>query len=1408
MPAIRRFGVFSAVFLTILALHPGPGRGAALGPQVRVVAESGSGLTLHITLPEPTREEVRLDGASYLSVGIPGFLPGSNAPAGSPDLPRHGFPFGLPEGTHARIARVTVVSSTSFDGAAPLPVPERRIIQSDPLPSQESRYAADPAVYASHQLFPAETAGLGPVQGFRHQRVQSLIVRPVQVVPATGHYEVVRELEVEVRFDSDPSAPGMGRRVSVPTDAPGWDESYDRILVNPTSARSFRSRPVPQAEAAAVGPGDTYIRLRLGGSGLCRVPYADLETAGWPAGVPVTDVRVEERGYDKTLANPFTIVSLPRRVEDVNGNGTFDAGDFLVFYGLNYEDRFHPSITDSRYSYFHTYWVTPSNGPGRDMAVVDGFPPDTGFVALTAFLQTQHFEQNSFYINNPKDTLPYLFPIYDALYWLQLKDSTSPPSSKVVDLSFSIGDLAPGGTFRIRARWQGVNTTGDPGTHVVALDLNGQPELPEGPATTFCRLEPFLWEGPVEPMAGKLNSGQNRLTVKAHASNIFCGYSTSTNAFSGCVFDWFEVIYDRLLVARNDQLLFNTGTSSGPLSLSVSGFSSPDILVLDVTDPVNSFLLTPSVANVSGSYTATIRVAVTPGHPRSFLAVVPASVLGLPPSLHPLPPDLGPKAIDRGLSRDLLADGDGSDYILITHPDFRQAWQPLVDHRESVGHTVFLCDVWEIYDQFSGGDKTPWAIQRFLLQAFRNWDPSPSFVLLGGDANEDYRNDTPDSNPDWVPTMMHFGAVYGAAGNELAGTDSWYVQFLRPGDPEYDVLPDMHLARVPAGSVTEVSDFVQKILNYETMSPGDDWRRRGVFLADDHYSSGISGVDTYCWQPGEQAFQATSAAMVDSIHALAGLHSFQADTLFLADYLDTVSTLGRHPPNDCPNALFKVATSQYTRKYVTPVLLDSLSRGCLIWEFSGHANKSAMTHEDLIRHDTLSLHDIDKVLNFGKPFLFMGYACHLMEFEFAGEGTAAQDAIGEALLMAPNRGAIGVFASTCFEWLTTNPYAQIYTTRPLFWNLPRDVSGRPRRLWGEAITRGIVQMVLENPEGFGILDMPRTYQPFGDPALRIDISQGTWSALTVNGSPWPAGQPLVAQSFTDTLSVHATVEDDVDISSIGVLEAPPSGSPSPLPSSLITVTPPSPTQEGVQPYQVQVRTPLRLGTYDVRLEATDWTGRPASLDLPVVFQTNFDADGTPVGNGETVDPNAVIGITVSSPVPLAASNFQVKLDGTVLPSIVPTGGPNQWQLKVTGPWSAGTHQVELTTSDPNASCVPGPCPLVRGLSFQSAGPGGKLSLEQVYFYPNPVEADEGALVYKLNQNATGAQVSIYSLSGRRVRRDTSPTRAGLNSYRWDLRDEAGDRVANGVYLFVLRLEGANGEVITTASRPERVAITR
>jgi len=86
-------------------------------------------------------------------------------------------------------------------------------------------------------------------------------------------------------------------------------------------------------------------------------------------------------------------------------------------------------------------------------------------------------------------------------------------------------------------------------------------------------------------------------------------------------------------------------------------------------------------------------------------------------------PDLGSQAIAAGLPAISLPPGTGATNPH-PHPAFRDAWARWwrCVRRRATGCS---CDVWEVYDQFSGGDKTPWAIPAFPGQAFPDLEPGP-----------------------------------------------------------------------------------------------------------------------------------------------------------------------------------------------------------------------------------------------------------------------------------------------------------------------------------------------------------------------------------------------------------------------------------------------------------------------------------------------------------------------------------------------------------------------------------------------------------------------------------------------------------------------------------------------------------
>ena len=89
-------------------------------------------------------------------------------------------------------------------------------------------------------------------------------------------------------------------------------------------------------------------------------------------------------------------------------------------------------------------------------------------------------------------------------------------------------------------------------------------------------------------------------------------------------------------------------------------------------------------------------------------------------------------------------------------------------------------------------------------------------------------------------------------------------------------------------------------------------------------------------------------------------------------------------------------------------------------------------------------------------------------------------------------------------------------------------------------------------------------------------------------------------------------------------------------------------------------------------------------------------------------------------------------------------------------------------------------------------------IRDVYPYPNPMNTHT-TFAFRVeggaNERLGDFSLRIYTLSGRLVRELEerhldAPLRVGWNAVRWNGRDQDGDRVATGVYLYRVRIEGA------------------
>ena len=279
------------------------------------------------------------------------------------------------------------------------------------------------------------------------------------------------------------------------------------------------------------------------------------------------------------------------------------------------------------------------------------------------------------------------------------------------------------------------------GNHQVAISLDGQPVGTcafAGQASQTCAFSPV-----------SVREGANDVLLVGQGDSPDQSLVASV-----------EIDYQHLFVADGDALSL---TAPPATPIAIAGFSSPDVRVMDVTDPTRPIELVTSVAAAGSSYTVTVN---TPGQTfwPTLYAFTRAAVLA-PSSVAASRPSrwTEPRA---------------GEMVILSNALFIDALAPLVAARRQQGWSVQLVDLQDVYDEFGAGDKTPFAVRDFLQAIHGSWTPAPRFVLLVGDASFDPRNFLGQGDFDFAPTKLIDTQQMETA------SDDWFVDWNSDGIPD------------------------------------------------------------------------------------------------------------------------------------------------------------------------------------------------------------------------------------------------------------------------------------------------------------------------------------------------------------------------------------------------------------------------------------------------------------------------------------------------------------------------------------------------------------------------------------------------------------------------------------------------
>jgi len=511
--------------------------------------------------------------------------------------------------------------------------------------------------------------------------------------------------------------------------------------IDPEKPSEPRLPPNEEQWSLAAQPG---VKIYIREDGWYRVGKPELVSAGLSPDVDPRYLQLYADGEEKSM------------MVTGSDDGRFDPLDVIEFYGTGLDTPF----TDA-----HVYWLVIGSRPGWRV--------DSPFVDIRLDLSNRMRLPRGLRGRGAPLSFPFSLELKErTFYFAALKNGErdnffgSVISQEPVDQLLTVAhpDLSSPEDAMLEVVLQG----GTDSTHQIKIMFN----YVEVGEVVFSGQEREAVE--IQVPHDLLLEGDNIVTLIAQGG-----------AMDVSLVDYIRLTYWRTYTADEDVLQFK---ASGGEWFSIGGFSSSEIQVVDITDPMRMFNIRGKVRTQDSGYAITVKV---PSAGERTLLAFTEDKIKLP------------AGIEANLASSWHEISQGAEVIIIGHSDLLESVGFLKELREQQGWSVVLVDVEDLYDEFNFGSKNPWALKDFLGRAYEFWNPQPRFVLLVGDTSYDPRSYLGFGEFDLVPTKFVDTAHLTTA------SDDWFVDF------DDDGLPEMAVGRLPVESAEEAATVVSKIISYE-----------------------------------------------------------------------------------------------------------------------------------------------------------------------------------------------------------------------------------------------------------------------------------------------------------------------------------------------------------------------------------------------------------------------------------------------------------------------------------------------------------------------------------------------------------------------------------------------------------------
>jgi hypothetical protein len=394
------------------------------------------------------------------------------------------------------------------------------------------------------------------------------------------------------------------------------------------------------------------------------------------------------------------------------------------------------------------------------------------------------------------------------------------------------------------------------------------------------------------------------------------------------------------------------------------------------------------------------------------------------------------------------------DMVIFTHTTWQAQAERLAElHRNSSDSLkVAVVNVNDVYNEFASGSGDISAMRKYLKMLYDRSlgsDHQLRFALMIGRMTYDNRQLTSGTKSLGIQTIPSWGVRTNSA--SLSDNDGYctddFLAMLEDGsgsDLGLDYL-SIAVGRIPSTSLAAARETVDKIEQYIKQSKMTQWKQRILFLADDD-NSGVHMTQT------ESMIGYLEAADSKSLNEKVYIDAYQ-------------KTNGNYPQ-------------------AREVMFRYLNDGVVWWNFVGHANNHAWTHDG-----QLTFNDINNLYLRNIPFVYAA-TCDFLRWDSNTQSG------GEILFGERYGGCIGMVSAIRPVYITENGYLTSAMGRALG---TRDESGR-------LLTSGEIYQHakndMRNDRGDRIRNENRLRYVFmGDPALRLAMPSNIITLDSIDDKP-------------------------------------------------------------------------------------------------------------------------------------------------------------------------------------------------------------------------------------------------------------------------------------------------------------------